>query len=937
MDDWERAVTERTYELQTVLDSVQAGIVLIDAKDHTIVDANPTALAMIGVAKEQVVGHVCHKHICPTEAGRCPITDLGQELDNSERMLLKPDGQTIPILKTVTPITLNDRKCLLESFVDISDRKEVEERLRISEERFRQVAETYAGWIWEIDADGRYTYSSSGIKNLLGYEPEELIGKHFWELADPETREELAARGMGIIARKQTFRQEINRVAHKHGNVLTIETTGFPMLDDAGNLLGYRGIDVDVTARTRVEKTLEFERRQLLSMFDGMDEVVYVADMHTHELLYLNEAARKHWGNGVGQKCYRVLQNLDSPCPFCTNDRIAGEHLDKPYIWEFPNSVNHRWYRCTNKAICWPDGRTVRFEMAVDITDQKLAVEKLRESEERHRVITETAQDAIITADAKGNIRLWNAAAEQTFGFTAAEAIGRNLMDVIVPPQYHETKRKGLAEFAHTGGGAAVGKTLELTALRKDGTEFPVEISMSSYRDGDDFVAVALVRDITERKRAEGKLRYSNTMIVEALEREKRASMELEAAMEQLEAAKEEAEAATRSKSEFLANMSHEIRTPMTAILGFTETMLDPDISDSERLNAIHTVRRNGEHLLQIINDILDISKIEAGKLEVERLRCSPMRMVTDVKSLMQVRADAKKLPFNIECIGAVPETIESDPTRLKQILVNLVGNAIKFTETGYVRLVTRFVDDGAEPNMQFDVIDTGLGMSAEQVGKLFQAFTQADTFTTRRFGGTGLGLMISKRLAEMLGGDITVESKPGEGSTFRVTVTTGPLDGVRMLDDPTLATIAQPESAAVSKGDQEKLDCRILLAEDGSDNQQLISFVLKKAGAEVSVKGNGKLAVDAALSACDEGNPFDVILMDMQMPVMDGYEATSLLRQKGYTALIIALTAHAMASDRQKCINAGCDYYASKPIDREKLIETIKASLKPALASASR
>ncbi len=392
--------------------------------------------------------------------------------------------------------------------------------------------------------------------------------------------------------------------------------------------------------------------------------------------------------------------------------------------------------------------------------------------------------------------------------------------------------------------------------------------------------------------------------------------------------ARQTAEAATRSKSEFLANMSHEIRTPMTAILGFTETMLDPDQSASEKLNAVHTVRRNGEHLLQIINDILDISKIEAGKLEIEHIRCSAIQVVADVKSLMQVRADAKNLPFNIEFIGAVPEAIESDPTRLKQILVNLIGNAIKFTETGGVRLVTRFVDDAAEPNMQFDVVDTGLGMTEEQVGKLFQAFTQADTSTTRKFGGTGLGLMISKRLAEMLGGDITVESKPGEGSLFRVTVTTGPLDGVKMLDDPTTATSVQPETAAAAKGDAARLDCRILLAEDGPDNQRLIAHLLKKAGAEVTVKENGKLAAEAALAARDEGNPFDVILMDMQMPVMDGYEATGLLRQKGYTNPIIALTAHAMASDRQKCLDAGCDDYATKPINRKKLIETVRQHL---------
>ncbi len=391
------------------------------------------------------------------------------------------------------------------------------------------------------------------------------------------------------------------------------------------------------------------------------------------------------------------------------------------------------------------------------------------------------------------------------------------------------------------------------------------------------------------------------------------------------------AESATRSKSEFLANMSHEIRTPMTAILGFTENLLDPNLSDSEKLNTIHTVRRNGEHLLQIINDILDISKIEAGKLEVEHIRCSPVQLIADVKSLMQVRADAKNLPFNIEYFGAVPETIESDPTRLKQILVNLLGNAIKFTAAGGVHLVTRFLDTDpiggtgpAEPMMQFDIVDSGIGMTPEQASKLFQAFAQADSSTTRKFGGTGLGLNISKRLAEMLGGDITFDSTLDEGSTFHVTVTTGSLDGVKMLDDPATATIAQTQDAATLTQEVAKLGCRILLAEDNATNRVLVKGILKKLVAEVTAVENGKLAVGAALTARDAGKPFDVVLMDMQMPVMDGYEATGLLRHRGYTYPIIALTAHAMASDRQKCRDTGCDDYASKPIDRKTLIETI-------------
>ncbi len=404
---------------------------------------------------------------------------------------------------------------------------------------------------------------------------------------------------------------------------------------------------------------------------------------------------------------------------------------------------------------------------------------------------------------------------------------------------------------------------------------------------------------------------------------------ELRLANAALDRARDNADAANLSKSAFLANMSHEIRTPMTAILGFAQNLLDLELPAAERLNNARTICRNGEHLLQLINDILDISKIEAGKLEVERIRCSPVQVVAEVQSLMQVGADAKRLPMHVEFIGRIPETIETDPTRLRQILVNLLGNAIKFTEAGSVRLVTRIVEG---PALQFEVIDTGIGMTPAQLQRLFQPFAQADSSKTRRFGGTGLGLTISRRLAEMLGGTVTVNSASGEGSAFTVTIATGALDGIPLLDNPTQALTLKMESPSAPQPEDLGLDCRILLAEDGPDNQRLITHLLRKAGAEVTVAENGRQAVEAALAAHNGGNPFDVILMDMQMPVMDGYEASALLRAKGYRGAIVAFTAHAMASDREKCLAAGCDEYASKPIDRGQLLATIRRQLEKQL-----
>jgi CheY-like chemotaxis protein len=383
--------------------------------------------------------------------------------------------------------------------------------------------------------------------------------------------------------------------------------------------------------------------------------------------------------------------------------------------------------------------------------------------------------------------------------------------------------------------------------------------------------------------------------------------------------------------------MSHEIRTPMTAILGYSDALLEANLSEAERACAVDTIRRNGQHLLEIINDILDLSKIEAGRLEPESVRCSPGRVVADVYSLMQVRTEAKKLEWNVRFNGPIPETITTDPTRLRQILINLVGNAIKFTESGKVEMEVSLVHSAVNAHrtdagalLRFEVRDTGIGMTPQQVSMLFEPFTQADNSTTRKYGGTGLGLAISKRLAQVLGGDLAVSSRHGDGSTFSLTISAGPLGGVRMLDDPDLSKFARmedtppAESATPECSGEMSLNARILLAEDGPDNQRLIAFILRKSGAAVTVAENGQIAVELASKAKSEGRLFDVILMDMQMPVLDGYAATRRLRELGHTEAILALTAHAMAGDREKCMDAGCNDFATKPIDRHVLIGTI-------------
>jgi hypothetical protein len=387
-----------------------------------------------------------------------------------------------------------------------------------------------------------------------------------------------------------------------------------------------------------------------------------------------------------------------------------------------------------------------------------------------------------------------------------------------------------------------------------------------------------------------------------------------------LDLAIERAEAASRAKSDFLANMSHEIRTPMTAILGYTELLLNPVQTDADRNEHIRTVRRNGEHLMGIINDILDISKIEAGRMTLESLDVDTLVIVEEVASLMRPRATARNLDFTLQVNFPVPRLMRTDPLRLRQVLMNLIGNAIKFTETGGVQLLLSF--DGHA--VQFAVTDTGIGMTPEQLSHLFRPFTQADETMSRRFGGTGLGLAISQRLVGLMGATIEVTSEPGKGTTFAFAL------GIpeTMRTDLVQSMPAHKSPAAALPGDAANLTgIRILLAEDGPDNQRLISFHLRKAGATVEVVENGLLAVQRLAALAAAGALPHAVLMDMQMPEMDGYEATRELRRQGLTLPVVALTAHAMAGDRDKCLEAGCTDYLTKPIDKSKLV-TMAAQL---------
>lgn len=522
-----------------------------------------------------------------------------------------------------------------------------------------------------------------------------------------------------------------------------------------------------------------------------------------------------------------------------------------------------------------------------DINDQleKRVEERTSElitAQGRKTAMFEASLDCIITVDKHGMILEFNDAAEKTFMRKRADVIGKEMANIIIPERFREMHRQGMAKYLKTGSGPVLGKRMELSAIRSDGKEFPVELSIIALELNGEPFFTGFLRDITEQKKT----------------------------AKDLEDAKNNAEVATQTKSAFLANMSHEIRTPLGAILGFSELVIDPTISASDKLNFVESIQRNGELLSNIINDILDLSKVEAGKLEMEVRETSLNEVLIDLMSLLKLRAEEKGIELHISYDQSIPNTINTDSLRLRQILINIVGNAIKFTEQGSVKV---FVKISENNKLAFVVEDTGYGISEGQSEKLFQSFTQADVSTKRKFGGTGLGLVLSKRLAKLLGGDLVLtKSELGKGSTFTITIDPGP------LNKDSLAL--QKDSTFYPSTPNPRLDgITVLLVEDSTDNQLLISRLLKNSGAQVEIADNGKIGLEKV-----KQNTYHIVLMDLQMPVMDGYHATLELRKFDTKIPIIALTAHALKEERMRCLANGFNEHITKPINSKNLIECI-------------
>jgi PAS domain S-box-containing protein len=551
----------------------------------------------------------------------------------------------------------------------------------------------------------------------------------------------------------------------------------------------------------------------------------------------------------------------------------------------------------------------------------------LRDSEARLRATLDSALDAAISIDAAGRVIDFNPAAEAIFGWPREEILGHLMSDFIVPERHRSAHQNGLTRFVETREKRILNKRIEITALRRDGSEFPVELTITAIRQNGEDVFTAYLRDITERLLTTEEL---------ARHRDHLADLVISRTLELAEA-KDAAEAANRAKSVFLANMSHELRTPMNGIMGMTDLALRR-ATDPKQIDQLTKSMGAAQHLLSIINDILDISRIEADRMTLEEKSFSLREMIDEVLRMQEAVANAKGLQLSQEIAPALPELLVGDAMRIKQILLNFVGNAIKFSEKGQIVVRAGAVEEVERSVLlRIEVSDQGIGITAEQQSRLFHAFTQGDDSSTRKYGGSGLGLIISKRLAHLMGGDVGVVSEAGVGSTFWMTIL---LKRVAEGDQPVVSPdTPSAGEVAVCISPREALvkgfsGVRVLVAEDDPLNQEVAVCLLEAAGLLADVVNDGAAAIERVV----HGSSYGLILMDMQMPVMGGLEATRAIRLLPGMATIpiVAMTANAFDDDRERCLAAGMSEHIGKPVDPEAFHSTLLHWLEKARVSGS-
>lgn len=842
----------------------------------------------------------------------------------------RADGQFRNLSATAVPQFSTDGSVtgLVAVCVDISDRGVMAQEACESVDVLRRAVQIakIGGWelnlrtmmpVWSEEVYAIHEVESGRMPTL-----DEAI--HFYH---PDARPVIASAVEKAIADGTPYDLELQFITAR-GRQLWVRSMGQAERVD-GKTTRLFGTFQDITDRKLAELSLRDKENQSKMIFEHLNEFIFMVSPDG-QMKYLSPNSGRQMGytpeEMVGQSFASMVHPEDLPGCFQLMSQLLEQGTSREVECRIlQKDGSFRWFAATGAKLP-PDaeGNILLLGCTRDITDRKQMEESLRTSEEIFSIVANAIDDIIGVATTDRRISYVSPSFYRTMGYSAEEIAQSDFSSRVHPDDLP------LVEDARHRNLNGEQTSLEWRCRHRDGHFLWLETRANPVVEMDGRVAkiVGCSRDVTERKRIEEEVRQYAREIEESRNRVAQQADELRRAHELVQQA-------SRSKSEFLANMSHEIRTPMTAILGYADLLLtETNWNTTDRSEALHAIRRNGEHLLTIINDILDLSKIEAGRITLETISCDLRLLVQEVASSFQIRVVEKCLQMVVEFGEEVPTFVRTDPTRLRQILINLIGNAIKFTEVGTIRIrVHGEATDTPERRLRFEVIDTGIGIDSGRLEDLFLPFTQLDARTTRKFGGTGLGLTISRRLAEILGGSLNATSERGFGSTFVATirfdsVVDAPHDSGRKtgpeLNHSLKATPSQPALP--------RLDgCRILLAEDGVDNQRLITFLLQRAGASLVIADNGQRAVEIVQSSREQGQHIDLILMDMQMPELDGYSATRYLRQQGDARPIIALTANAMIEDRQICLDAGCSDYISKPIERAILLDTVSRWYKAA------
>jgi PAS domain S-box-containing protein len=775
-------------------------------------------------------------------------------------------------------------KAVMTSARNITELKKAEETLRESREQFRTLAENSPDVIMRFDRQYRHTYVNPSIERETGIKPKDFIGKTHEELRFPK---ELCKIFDDAI--EKVFQTgQVNRIEFQLSSGIWIDWYLFPEMSQDGQIKAVMTTSRDITEYKRVEKTLREHKEQFRALAENTPDLIARFDRQ-HRHMYVSPSVEKQMGFKVEDILGKTHREIGYPNETCVVLEDAIEIVFQTgqinrINFQIPSGTWVDWFLVPELG----ENGEVKAVMssARDITDRKQVEELLREKNDRLEVITKNVGVAV-SLISKDYRTIWsNGVIKELYG----EVDGKKCYQAY-NHQDNICSWCGVREVFEKGKDKVITEAL---GYDTNGEPIWAELHVTPVKDksGEITSALEVVIPITERKRTE----------------------------ENLKQAKMQAETANEAKSLFLANMSHEIRTPMNAIIGFSEVLGDEHLTEEQKEYAT-AISKSGRHLMVIINDILDFSKIEAGKLDIENAECSLEHILISIESMMNATAKERGLAFAVKKITPLPAYIYTDSTRLRQCLINLTNNAIKFTQKGHVYLMVSMENKNNRPYIRFDVEDTGIGIPTQKQEKLFKPFSQIDASTSRLYGGTGLGLAITKQLTKLLGGEITLSSEEGKGSVFSIVIPIS-LEATQQPLPDKYDNAAQRDKNNI-KSEQAKFIGHVLVAEDARTNQILTKLLLNKMGLDVTIAADGQEAIQKVLS-----HKYDLILMDIQMPNVDGYEATKTIRKEGITTPIIALTANVMNKDKEKCIETGCNDYLPKPIDRKELLAKISKYL---------